>query len=258
MSSSDCGRSRSANGARRVKRSSRGGIEQVFGHDPVAACSSWVASNRSSLFSSRFRSSESTTRRADAGHLPGQVVELGLDLVAAAPVLGRLATVAVGLAGLGQQDERCGVGGLGREDQVQQDEVGGVEAQARRAEPVPQHPRDDQHGLDEQETWPCPACGRCARRSARTPPGHNAPRTDPRSGAPTGQEPVDGSGTRSAPREAIRAGATLLGFETARAASDPPARPARPVSSLCHTPSVACAATVVSSGLHRGGPYVPA
>ena len=65
-----------------------------------------------------------------AGHLAGQVVEVGLHLGAAAAVLGGLLAVPVGLAGLGEQDQRRRVGGLGGEHQVEQDELPGVEPPA--------------------------------------------------------------------------------------------------------------------------------
>ncbi len=58
--------------------------------------------------------------------------------------------VAVRLAGLGQQDQRCGIGGLGAEGQVQQDE--GICIPDKRPEDVEQNPDGDEDRLADQES----------------------------------------------------------------------------------------------------------
>src|SRR5207245_9542579 len=66
---------------------------------------------------------------SDVGHLPGEVLRLGLRPGGGTAVLVLLGPVPGVLAVLGQEDERGGVGRLGGEGQVQEDERVGVEAQ---------------------------------------------------------------------------------------------------------------------------------
>jgi hypothetical protein len=54
------------------------------------------------------------------------------------------------LAGLSEQDQRCGVGRLGREREVEEDEWIGVPAEAERRG-VESDPDDDQYGLPDDE-----------------------------------------------------------------------------------------------------------
>ena len=71
----------------------------------------------------------------------------------AAAVLLRLHPVPVGLPVLRQQDQRRGVGGLGGERQVEQDERVGVPAQSD-GEDVQRDPDDDDDRLDEEAGGP--------------------------------------------------------------------------------------------------------
>ena len=61
-------------------------------------------------------------RDPQRGQLPGQVLGVGLRGERPLPVLLQRDPVPVGLAVLGQQDQRRRVGGLRREREVQQDE----------------------------------------------------------------------------------------------------------------------------------------
>ena len=70
--------------------------------------------------------------QADRRQLAGQELGVGLRAGLDLAIAFGLGPVAVVLAVLGQQDQRGGVGGLGREGQVQEDEGVGVPAAARR------------------------------------------------------------------------------------------------------------------------------
>lgn len=110
--------------------------EQIVAHDQLgrtssaASLGSLAARSRSSLASTHTRIVGVDDPKSQPGELAGQVVETGLDLGTATAVLGGLASVTVSLAGLHEQDQRSGVGGLRREHQVEQDELPGIEAPA--------------------------------------------------------------------------------------------------------------------------------
>src|SRR6185369_11617251 len=61
----------------------------------------------------------------------------------------RMGLVAIGLSGLGEQDERCGVRGLQAEREVQQDE--GEDVESRETGAVQRDPDGDQDRLPDQE-----------------------------------------------------------------------------------------------------------
>ena len=73
--------------------------------------------------------------------------------------------VAFGLAGLSEQDQRCGVGRLGRECEVEQDEWLGVPPEAERGG-VDSDPENYQYGLPNDEAR---RTKKRAKRSAVTP-----------------------------------------------------------------------------------------
>ena len=70
-------------------------------------------------------------READRRELPGDELGVGLRAEVHLAVALGLAPVAVGLAVLREEDQRRGVGGLGREGEVQEDERVRVEPEAR-------------------------------------------------------------------------------------------------------------------------------
>ena len=80
------------------------------------------------------------------GDLPGQVLGLGQRPGVGVAVALDLLALTVGLAVLGQQDQRGGVRGLGREGEVEQDERVRVEAQRDRGD-VEHDPDDDEDRL---------------------------------------------------------------------------------------------------------------
>jgi AcrR family transcriptional regulator len=89
-------------------------------------------------------------RQPDSGQLPGQVLGIGLGPVRHVPVALDVGPVPVVLPVLGQQDERRGVGGLGREGQVEQDERVRVPV-LDQADGVEDDPEGHHHRLPEQE-----------------------------------------------------------------------------------------------------------
>jgi hypothetical protein len=90
-------------------------------------------------------------RDSQGGDLPGEELGLGELAGVGVPVAFDLHPVAVGLAVLGEQDQRGRVGRLGREDEVQEDERIRVPAQrdGRQVEDDPDH---DDARLDRQVT----------------------------------------------------------------------------------------------------------
>src|SRR5437868_8827312 len=74
-------------------------------------------------------------------------------------------TVFLRLAVAGQQENRSGVRGLGREGEVEQDVRVGVDVDlARRLECVDRHPTGHQHRLDDQESPRSDECGDAVRQ----------------------------------------------------------------------------------------------
>src|SRR3569833_848633 len=90
-------------------------------------------------------------RHPEAGHLPGQVLGVGDVALVARPVALVLDAVAVGLAVLGEQDQRRGVRGLEGQHQRQEDERVRVEPPRRGGQDVPGEPREDEDGHVDQE-----------------------------------------------------------------------------------------------------------
>ena len=88
--------------------------------------------------------------QADAGDLAGEELGVGLRALGDAPVGLGLGAVAQLLAVLGQQDERGGVGGLGGEGQVEQDERVRIPPE-RDDDDVDEDPDGDDDGLDDEE-----------------------------------------------------------------------------------------------------------
>ncbi len=102
--------------------------------------------------------------------LAGQVLGVGPGAGRAGAVLLGLHPVAVGLPVLRQQDQRRGVGGLGGEGQVEQDERVGVPAQPD-GEDVQRDPDDHDDRLDGQEAAGAEEPGDRPRRTGRPRPG---------------------------------------------------------------------------------------
>ena len=98
--------------------------------------------------------------------LTGFEVALALDVGVVVLLDGGIAElVAVGLAGLGEEDQRRRVGRLGREREVQQDERIRIPSEADRGG-VDRDPQDDQDGLSDDEPG---VPKKRAKRSASTP-----------------------------------------------------------------------------------------
>ena len=91
-----------------------------------------------------------TEGQADAGDLAGEELRVGLRALGHAAVGLGLGPVPQLLAVLGQQDQRGGVGGLGGEGQVQQDERVRVPPQGD-DDDVDEDPDGDDDGLDDEE-----------------------------------------------------------------------------------------------------------
>ena len=89
-------------------------------------------------------------RHPERGQLAGEVLGVGLRPLGAAAVLVQRHPVAVVLPVLRQQDQRGGVGGLGGEGQVEQDERVGVPLVRAHEHEVEGDPHDHEHGLDRQ------------------------------------------------------------------------------------------------------------
>ena len=158
---------------------------------------------------------------ADRRQLPGEVLGVGLGAGVDLAVELGLGPVALVLAVLGQQDQRGGVGGLGGERQVQQDERVRVPAQPD-GDDVEGDPDDDEHGLADQEAAGAEeagdALGEAAERvgvevDAETPPRAGRVRSsERRNRTAMGQLPAARRRRRRAPGVGARSdGAASLG-----------------------------------------------
>src|SRR3954469_6223864 len=106
-------------GARRRRQvDGRGSGDGVAPAGPVAAVVALLAGDPTQLTADEVAGGARAHGHAQGCQLPGQVLRVGAGGGGAGAILLGLHAVAVGLAVLGQQDQRRGVGGLGGEGQI--------------------------------------------------------------------------------------------------------------------------------------------